>query len=297
MSGQNIKQNTKQNLELSIIFIVHNEEHIIKESLEAVKGLSEDIIVIHDGPCEDKTLDIASQYTDKIHTWEFFGNMENHRIRAFKLAKYDWILQVDADEIITKDLREAIPKLINNNSVAIYEYKCPSIYKGKKYDFIYKRGLFNKNRVYFISVIHEYVKPTKPEYIIQKTPFSIIHKSKSMADWNSLMRRILPPPKGRGWPIIHAKEYLKPFAKIEKWNCSLFDWEFKTKIRLMFPFTVGAIGSFLYLFLQNLVLAVKNLDFYYFQQGLFSGIYWGKVFFMYGILRIEQFYKWILRKN
>ena len=41
---------------ISACLVVHNEEKLIGRCLESIKNLVDEIIVVHDGPCQDKTL-------------------------------------------------------------------------------------------------------------------------------------------------------------------------------------------------------------------------------------------------
>lgn len=106
---------------LSIIIICKNEEEVIGTTLQALQGLTDDIIV-YDNGSTDRTLEIARQYPVAVHegTWEGYGRTKQ---KTTSLAKYDWILSLDADEIMDNGLKQAILALNLKDPYAIYAVK------------------------------------------------------------------------------------------------------------------------------------------------------------------------------
>ncbi len=98
-------------LPLSVFIICFNEEERIGRVLEAVKDLSDDIVIVDSGST-DRTLDIASQYTDRIFhkDWEGYGPQ---KVYGQTQCKHDWILNLDADEILLNDAKENIRRLFD----------------------------------------------------------------------------------------------------------------------------------------------------------------------------------------
>jgi len=87
--------------------IVKNEERFLSRCLESVKPYVNEIIIVDTGS-EDRTVEIAQMYTDKIyfHPWE--KDFSKHRNQSISYATGDWILQVDADEELAPGGGEAI---------------------------------------------------------------------------------------------------------------------------------------------------------------------------------------------
>lgn len=94
---------------ISVCIICFNEERNIRQCLESVKWVKDNggEIVVVDSFSTDKTLEIARQYTDKIfqNKWPGFVNQKNY---AVSLAQNEWILSIDADEVISNKLRDEI---------------------------------------------------------------------------------------------------------------------------------------------------------------------------------------------
>jgi glycosyltransferase involved in cell wall biosynthesis len=77
--------------------IVKNEEAMLARCLDSAAGLDE--IVICDTGSEDKTVEIAKRYTDKVFTdYKWQKNFAEARNHAKKKSTTDWILSLDADE-------------------------------------------------------------------------------------------------------------------------------------------------------------------------------------------------------
>jgi len=102
-----------EKIPLSVVVLTKNEEANIAECLRSVSW-ADDIIVVDDFS-SDKTLELASRYTDKI----FKKKMEIegiHRNWAYGQAKNRWILSLDADEAVTPELKREIETLIKEAS-------------------------------------------------------------------------------------------------------------------------------------------------------------------------------------
>ena len=93
-------------MKISVLIIARNEESVIEDTLKSVSFVDE-IVVILDRSV-DQTKSICKKYTKKIFSgsWLCEGKEE---IMVLKCTS-DWILEIDADEIVTKNLKEEILK-------------------------------------------------------------------------------------------------------------------------------------------------------------------------------------------
>ena len=80
---------------LSIAIIAKNEEESIAKCLESIKDADE--IVFVDTGSEDKTIEIAKRYTDKIYYYKWNDNFAEARNHAISKCTGDWVLNIDAD--------------------------------------------------------------------------------------------------------------------------------------------------------------------------------------------------------
>jgi len=100
-------------LKLSVIIITYNEETNIKECLQSVEWADEIIVV--DSKSDDKTVELAKNFTQNITLVDNIPYGEKRNIGIDK-AQGDWILWIDADERITDPLKDEILKTINNSN-------------------------------------------------------------------------------------------------------------------------------------------------------------------------------------
>lgn len=106
---------------ISLSMIVKNEENHLRTALESVKGIDE--IIVCDTGSQDKTIEIAKEYTDKVFTdyiWnDNFAEARNH---CLSKCTGDWILIVDADEVLSspiEDLYKAIDEAESKGFISI----------------------------------------------------------------------------------------------------------------------------------------------------------------------------------
>lgn len=95
--------------------VVYNEEKFIKRVLESIVPVADEIILIHDGPCDDKTLEIANTYGVKTIVGERLGGSDPHRITILEQARNEWVFMIDADEYLSPELKLAL----QNNTIKI----------------------------------------------------------------------------------------------------------------------------------------------------------------------------------
>jgi len=143
---------------ISALIITCNEEKNIKDCLDSIKWCDE--IVVVDSYSKDKTVEICRQYTEKVFQREF-DNFAAQRNYALEKVTGDWVLVVDADERVTKELKDEIKEVISTNNF-IQAYKIPrkNYFLGKwiKYcgwypDYVLR--LFRNNGVSYSGLVHE----------------------------------------------------------------------------------------------------------------------------------------------
>ncbi len=107
---------------LSVVLATYNEEKNIGECLESVKGIADEIVVV-DGSSTDKTRDIARSFGARVIKTTNPKIFHINKQKALEAATHDWILQLDADEIVSKDLAREIKKVIKMSDKEIVEYQ------------------------------------------------------------------------------------------------------------------------------------------------------------------------------
>lgn len=107
---------------LSVVLATRNEEKNIAECLSSVKDIADEIVVV-DEKSQDKTPQIAESQGAKVISVEHSQNFHITKEKALREASGDWILQLDADERVSKELKEEILKVISMSDPEIDKYE------------------------------------------------------------------------------------------------------------------------------------------------------------------------------
>jgi glycosyltransferase involved in cell wall biosynthesis len=117
---------------ISVIILTYNEEKNIEKCLKSVFGWVGEIIIV-DSYSTDKTIEIAKKYTNKIYQHPFKNQSKQFNWALDTLLlKGEWIMRLDADEIVTLKLQEELLNKLGSFSKEI-------------------TGLYVKRRVYFMD--------------------------------------------------------------------------------------------------------------------------------------------------
>ena len=159
--------------------IVKNEEEILYKCLDSAKNIAQEIVVVDTGSI-DKTKEIALQYTDKVYDFSWCNDFSKARNFSISKASNDWILILDADEVITEfDVKDIENFCNKNNNNIIGRLKIINKYEdeqgSKKYIERVNR-IFNKNYFTYAGIIHEQiVLKSKEKYSIQNINLVVEH--------------------------------------------------------------------------------------------------------------------------
>jgi Glycosyl transferase family 2 len=89
-------------LTLSLCMIVRDEEEMLPRCLAAVAPAVDEIIVVDTGS-QDRTIEIAESFGACVIEFEWTGSLAEARNVSFDAATGDWIMYLDADEVLVSD--------------------------------------------------------------------------------------------------------------------------------------------------------------------------------------------------
>ena len=147
-------------MKLSVVVITLNEEKNIKRCLESTKNIGDEFLVL-DSLSTDDTVKIATDFGAKVIAQPFLGYVEQ-RNKGDELATHDWILMLDADEVISPELEKSILSIKEHTAHSVYELNRMTNYCGKwiKHCGWYpdkKIRLYNRNAGKWIGhLVHEH---------------------------------------------------------------------------------------------------------------------------------------------
>lgn len=149
-------------LPLSVAIITYNEEKNLPRILEAIKDIADEVIIV-DSYSTDKTVEIAKNYGAKvfIEDWKGYRDQKNS---ALEKCTNEWILFLDADEVVFKELKEEIIKAIKTQKADGFYINRKTYYIGKFLDYIWQPDWVlrlvrqNANPRWEGGNIHEYLR-------------------------------------------------------------------------------------------------------------------------------------------
>lgn len=105
---------TRSTHSLSVVYATYNEESNMARSLESVKGLWDELIVV-DGSSSDQTREIAKEYGARVIKTTNKPIFHINKQMAMDEAVGEWVLQMDADEVLDADMQAAVKKVLHAN--------------------------------------------------------------------------------------------------------------------------------------------------------------------------------------
>lgn len=157
-----------------------NDEHKFADTLKSI-AFADEIIVV-DMNSSDRTVEIAKKFTDKIYTFRDVGFVEPARNFAIRKASKDWVLIIDADEILPGTLKDRILQLTQGDATAdVYYLPRKNLVFGIWFHSAgwwpdYQLRLFKKGAVVWSDKIHS-VPKTKgnTDKLAPREDYAILH--------------------------------------------------------------------------------------------------------------------------
>jgi len=144
---------------VSIVIITKNEADTIEKCILKASRITDDIVIIDNGSTDD-TLIIAAKHDCRIYIrpWISYGTNKN---QGNELARYNWILSIDADELPDDELIASLHHIPLNDTHVVYDIPFRSYYGN--HPVLYGNWgrehhirLFNRNYVKWAeTIVHE----------------------------------------------------------------------------------------------------------------------------------------------
>lgn len=230
---------------LSVVILTKDAEDSVRDCLESIKGAEEIIIV--DGFSSDRTVEICRNYTDNIILSEFKG-FAAERNKGIDSASGDWILQLDADEVVTSALAKALREAMGQPAPYVgYKFRRKNFFLGRpmRYGgwYHYSAHFFKKGFGRYEGLIHERLKLNGRQGVIEAEiehrPFASIAQfiSRQNRYTGYEAREILNEKGVLGKKVVMHNLYFKPLK--------LF-WKFYLKKQGFREGMIGFIFSVLF---------------------------------------------------
>ncbi|MDV4152689.1 glycosyltransferase, partial [Clostridium sp. AL.422] len=155
---------------LSLCMIIKNEEKFIEKCLDAVSAIVDEFIIVDTGS-KDSTLDIVSKYNVNLYNYTWINDFSAARNFALNKATSDWILFLDADEILDDNSKDKILNFINNTKYDGCHFIVHNYNSENKNDYTihYALRLFKNNKGYYYKgKIHEQISNNEESNLLNK---------------------------------------------------------------------------------------------------------------------------------
>lgn len=146
----------------SLVIITKNEAKNIETCLASVKGLTDDIVVFDSGST-DGTQEICESFGARVYQHDFtdFSSQKN---TANSVAKYDWILSLDADEALDEQMRDDFLRQFKVDDDSLFEFNRLTNYCGHWVKHCgwypdWKLRFFDRRKMKWKGSIHETLSP------------------------------------------------------------------------------------------------------------------------------------------
>ena len=158
---------------ISVVINTRNEEQNIRYCLETVKWCDE--IVVVDMESEDRTVEIAREYTNKIFSHPKVAAFDIARKFAVQQANGDWVLLIDADEMVPKTLSIVLRAIAEKNEADILEIPFKNYIMGawvghSGWEDSYHPRFFRRGKIIFTETIHNYMRKPVDARVVYLEP-------------------------------------------------------------------------------------------------------------------------------
>ena len=170
--------NTKSGLyspKLSLCMIVKNEAHRLQNCLNSVKQVADEIIIVDTGST-DQTVKIAKRNTSKVYYFQWCDDFAQARNYALSKANREWILVLDADEVLLPSAVSLIQPIVNkpNNIIAVNLVRQEVGNNQAPYSLVCR--LFrNRSDLRFTGVYHEQIDQDLMRIMQAETHWQIVN--------------------------------------------------------------------------------------------------------------------------
>lgn len=142
---------------ISAYIVVRNEEKNIERCIKSFIDVVDELIIV-DGSSTDNTVEICKKYTDKIYIKPPQECHDADRPFAISKANGEWILCLDADETLSKELHDNIRNLVNQSAYVAYHINRRLYYSKDLNTFFkwkdYQTRLFRKDSILELGKAH-----------------------------------------------------------------------------------------------------------------------------------------------
>ncbi len=174
-------------MKLSLAMIVKNEQEKLKRCLNSAKNYVDELVIVDTGS-QDATKEIALSFGAKIFDFTWCGDFSKARNYSIEKTTGDYVLSMDADQILMKFEKEQALQYMEGKSVlGLAEIVNSYTQNGQKVlDRSYAAAVFPREARY-VGPVHEQIDASYPRV---KLPITIFHDGYDHRDESKAKRNI-----------------------------------------------------------------------------------------------------------
>lgn len=160
---------------LSVAMIVKDEEANLPRCLDSIKDFVDEIVIVDTGS-QDKTVEIAKKYTDKIYFYQWNNDFSAARNYSLKFPTGKWVLIIDADEEASEEMKNKLRSYLESLPNDVNTVYLPTIsyldWNFENKEVASTARVFKNGTVKYENIVHnQAIYKPKVEY----AQFPIIH--------------------------------------------------------------------------------------------------------------------------
>ncbi len=216
----------------AVLFIYWPEEENYVEACLQSLAFADEILVIDNG-ATPKTLKIVRKYTDKVYHSTFDNFAARHNLGKDKAAG-DWLLYIDSDERVSRQLASETREVLQNPGASAYQLHRVNFFLGKKVRFgdrypdLVTRLFKKSDLVGWEGEIHESSKVKGPiatlfsplYHLTHRDIYSMMAKTVNFAEHEARLRLAASHPKIVGWRLVRVflTEFYQRLIVLQGWR-------------------------------------------------------------------------------
>lgn len=237
---------------ISLCMIVKNEEDVLARCLQSLQPVVDEIIIVDTGS-NDKTKEIAAQYTQHVYDFPWVDDFSKARNFAFSKATQQYCMWVDADDVISPmdQFRLKALKDTAEPTVDVFMLKYDIAFDEEDFPtFSYYRERIIKNHSGFVweGAVHEAITPRGN---IEYKEIAIQHRKLHVSDSDRNLR------------ILEKQPHLSPREQYYYGRELYYHGRYKDAIQVFDHFLKGGQG-----WIENNIDACKIRGLCYQKLGL-----------------------------
>lgn len=169
-------------MKISVCLIVKNEESYLRDCLQSVRDFADEIVIVDTGS-EDGTLAIAHEFTPNVYSYQWNDDFAAARNAALEYATGDWIVSIDADEIIVnpqqvRDVLRTLPSNVGGALITLESHAHRADGSKDTFNIHLLRIFRNTPEIRWEYCIHEQVLESIVDagFSLQQIPIYYFHK-------------------------------------------------------------------------------------------------------------------------